>query len=148
MKLVQELWTARGSTRLRGSESALTDAQLVLGFGAPQLLADQGVWQRLREQWGAATILMCSTAGEISGAQVLDDSLALTAMSFDHTPIRCAEVVLSEGLTSADAGRQLAEQLMAPDLTHVFVLSDGLKVNGSELVSGMTATLPGGVSLT
>ena len=79
---------------------------------------------------------------------MLDDSLALTAIRFDHTQVRCAEVVLKEGLSSADVGRLLGEQLLGIDLAHVFVLSDGLKVNGSELVAGLTAALPSHVSLT
>ncbi|MEI9941867.1 MAG: FIST N-terminal domain-containing protein [Pseudomonadota bacterium] len=145
MKISQETWTTKGAERL--DDADLGNADLVLGFGAPQLLCDQDVWRRLRERWGTATILACSTAGEISGTQVLDDSLALTAIRFDATKIRCAEVLI-EGLTSEDAGRKLAEQLRAPDLSHVFVLSDGLKVNGSELVAGMTSTLPSHVSLT
>jgi hypothetical protein len=45
-------------------------------------------------------------------------------------------------------GQLLAEQLLAPELVHVFVLSDGLKVNGSELVSGLSELLPPGVALT
>lgn len=147
MKLVQELWSADGVTRVSGAEE-LTGADLVLGFGAPQILADPEVWQRLREKWSTSLIVACSTAGEISGTQVLDDSLALTAIRFDRTLVRCAEVVLSEGMSSAEVGRKLAEQLLGGDLVHVFVLSDGLKVNGSELVAGLTAALPSHVSLT
>ncbi|HEY1536318.1 MAG TPA: FIST N-terminal domain-containing protein [Polyangiaceae bacterium] len=134
-------------TRVSGSGD-LSAADLVLGFGARQLLSDADVWRRLREKWSTALIVACSTAGEITGTQVLDDSLALTAIRFDHTVVRCAEVVLREGLSSADVGRLLAEQLLGIDLAHVFVLSDGLKVNGSELVAGLTAGLPSHVTLT
>jgi hypothetical protein len=146
MKLVQESWKTGSVTHGGGGE--LSDAQLVLGFGAPELLSNPNVWQRLREKWSSALIVACSTAGEISGTQVLDDSLALTAMRFDHTQVRCAEVVLSEGMSSSEVGRKLAEQLLGADLAHVFVLSDGLKVNGSELVAGLTSGLPSHVSLT
>lgn len=147
MKLVQEIWTSSGQTSV-GNAQTLTDANLVLVFGAPQLLAAPATWQVLRAKWQEARILACSTAGEISGIQVLDDSLAVTAIRFEGTPLRCAEVTLSAGLTSEAAGRALAEQLSGEGLRHVFVLSDGLKVNGSELVAGLTAALPPGVSLT
>jgi hypothetical protein len=112
------------------------------------LLSSAAVWKKLREKWSSTLIVACSTAGEISGTQVLDDSLALTAMRFDHTRVRCAEIVLSAGMSSAEVGRRLAEQLLGIDLAHVFVLSDGLKVNGSELVAGLTAGLPSHVSVT
>ena len=147
MKLVQELWTSNDAVRVRDTED-LGKVDLVLGFGAPQMLADPNVWNRLREKWGDATIMVCSTAGEICDTQVIDDSLSLTAIRFEGTNMRCADVTLTEGMTSEDAGRNLAEQLLAPDLTHVFVLSDGLKINGSELVSAMTGLLPSHVSLT
>ncbi len=134
-------------SHVSGAEQ-LPAADLVLGFGAPGLLSDAAIWKNLREKWSTALIVACSTAGEISGTQVLDDSLALTAMRFDHTQVRCAQVVLTEGVSSAEVGRKLAEQLLGIDLAHVFVLSDGLKVNGSELVAGLTAGLPSHVSLT
>jgi hypothetical protein len=147
MKLVQELWTARGATRVSGL-GQLAEVDLVLGFGAPELLSSPDVWRNLREKWGKATIVACSTAGEICGTQVLDDSLSVTAIRFEHTRVRCADVVLTEGQSSLEVGRQLAERLLGQDLVHVFVLSDGLKVNGSELVSGLAAVLPEHVSLT
>jgi hypothetical protein len=50
--------------------------------------------------------------------------------------------------TSFDTGRRVADLLDAPDLAHVFVLSDGLQVNGSELVRGMSAALPSNVIVT
>jgi len=147
MKLAQELWTASLQTIL-GNAEAIADADLVLGFGAPELLSAPDTWRTLRAKWPGARIVACSTAGEISGTQVLDDSLALTALRFERTQIRCAEVLLSDEMSSAQAGRNLAEQLRGPGLRHVFVLSDGLKVNGSELVAGMTSALPSDVSLT
>jgi hypothetical protein len=147
MKLVQESWTTGSMTQVSGADG-LAAADLVLGFGAPQLVADADVWRRLREKWSTALIVACSTAGEISGTKVLDDSLALTAIRFDHTQVRCAEVLLAEGLSSAEVGRRLAEQLLGSDLVHVFVLSAGLKINGSELVAGLTGGLPSHVSVT
>ena len=147
MKWVQELWTSSGQAIL-GRAEAVPDAELVLGFGAPARLSAPETWQRLREQWPRARIVMCSTAGEISGTQVFDDSLALTALRFERTPLRCAEVVLRDGMASAQAGHDLVQQLLGPGLRHVFVLSDSLKINGSELVAGMTTALPAGVSLT
>src|SRR5581483_4873092 len=42
--------------------------------------------------------------------------------------------------TNGDRGEQ--------KLAHVFVLSDGLKVNGSELVGGLTKHLPEGITVT
>jgi hypothetical protein len=49
---------------------------------------------------------------------------------------------------SYEAGEQLALSLQKGGLVHVFVLSDGLKINGSELVKGLTKYLPDHVSIT
>jgi hypothetical protein len=49
---------------------------------------------------------------------------------------------------SFKAGQQLSRSLEKEDLVHVFVLSDGLKINGSELVKGLIKHLPEHVSIT
>jgi hypothetical protein len=49
---------------------------------------------------------------------------------------------------SFDAGQTLAQSLDPQGLVHVFVLSDGLNVNGSALVQGLRRGLPEGVAVT
>jgi hypothetical protein len=47
-----------------------------------------------------------------------------------------------------ELGRLLGTRLAAtPGLTHAFVLSDGTRINGSELVRGLVSALPAGVTL-
>jgi hypothetical protein len=55
---------------------------------------------------------------------------------------------MSEMAESFQAGEKLAAALDHNDLVHVFVISDGLKVNGSELVKGLTKNLPPNVAVT
>ena len=45
-------------------------------------------------------------------------------------------------------GERLTQSLDKDELVHVFVLSDGLNVNGSELVAGLTRHLPNHVTVT
>ena len=49
---------------------------------------------------------------------------------------------------SFQAGARLAQSLDPDGLVHVLVLSDGLRVNGSDLVRGLTRYLPDRVSVT
>src|SRR5207247_8128652 len=49
---------------------------------------------------------------------------------------------------SFEAGVRLAGQLAGDGLCAVFVLSDGLCVNGTPLVDGLARHLPAGVSIT
>src|SRR5206468_12010164 len=101
-----------------------------------------------RARYPAAALLGCSTGGEICGTTVSDDTAVVTAIRFAHTRVRAAQVPIATPEASRAAGRQLAGLLAAPDLQHVFVLSEGVHVNGSELVQGMGENLPAAVAVT
>jgi hypothetical protein len=133
-------------------------AQLVLVFGATSVLQDPSLVDPIRQYYPTAHIFGCSTAGEIRGTQVSDDSLVVTAIYFEHTQLRTAQVSLGANPDSHFAGECLARALPhsvgaeggAPEdkLAHVLVLSDGLSVNGSDLVRGLMKHLPEGVAVT
>jgi hypothetical protein len=123
-------------------------AQLVLVFGARAVLQDLPLIESIRKSYPAAHILGCSTAGEICGAEVSDDSLVATAVHFEHTQVRTAQVSLDTHSDSRKAGEFLAQALPHEGLVHVLVLSDGLSVNGSDLVRGLLQHLPKGVAIT
>jgi hypothetical protein len=124
----------------------LHDANLVLAFGAGALLEKHAA--TLRSTYPAARLIGCTTAGEIEGEHVRDGSLVTTAVRFDKTTLRAAQVPLSKDRDSRQLGRALAESLLAPGLQHVFVLCDGIQIDGTELVAGMTAVLPRDVAIT
>jgi hypothetical protein len=73
-------------------------------------------------------------------------TLALTALAFDHSRIATAQAPIETVDSGFVAGEQLIRQLDPRGLRHVFVLSEGLQVNGSDLLSGINAALPPGVS--
>jgi len=109
-----------------------------------------GLLAEIECQNRGALFFGCSTAGEISGVQVTDDSLVLTSVLFERTKIRAASVDLATAGGSAAAGEALAAALPAslPEagkLNHVLVLADGLATNGSQLVDAMVAHLPASV---
>ena len=123
--------------------------QLLLLFGSPVALRGDDRWQPdLQRVYPHAYQLGCSTAGEIYGTQVLDEHLIVTAIAFDSTQVKGAHVQLQPGEDSFSAGQRLGQALDSEDLVHVFLLSDGLQVNGSDLVRGITQALPETVSLT
>lgn len=148
MQIEQTHWTqARGWTPAPPGRLAQS-AQLVLLFGGTAVLQDTRHYTTIRNAYPHAHLLGCSTAGEISGTRVYDDSLALTALHFEHTPLRGARVKIAEVENSFRAGEQLAQALPPAGLVHVFVLSDGLHVNGSDLVAGLAQHLPASVTIT
>ncbi len=127
-----------------------SDHALALLFGAPEVLAADRTAE-VRAAVGAAPLVSCSTAGEIAGAVVLDGSLVLTLVSFESTHVVARCIDLPTSGDSHAAGRALAAALpgeqSAGPLRHVLVFSDGLGVNGTRLVQGMSEGLPASVGI-
>jgi hypothetical protein len=118
------------------------DAGLVLCFGARHIVSDSLFYQTLKSKFPQAILLSCSTAGEIYGTQVSDDTVSVVAMQLAHTPLVAHSVNVADYANSFVAGKALRAQFVQQDLTCLFVLSDGGLVNGSELVCGLAADAP------
>lgn len=148
MYIEQQYWTASEGWQKESAVSVDGNASLVLVFGAGHLLADAARMDEVRAFYPAAQLLGCSTSGEICGTRVRDDSLVVTAVRFEHTAIKLAQTTVNGSEDSAHAGQRLAQDLVQQQLVHVLVLSDGLKVNGTELARGLRENLPQEVAVT
>jgi hypothetical protein len=148
MKTEQRNWTRERGWDVAEPPRLGAWADLVLMFGARCLLADASAMREIHAVYPDAQIVGCSTAGEIAGTSVSDDSIAITAISFAQTRVRVEEVELSTADQSVDCGAHLARALLDDELVHVLVLSDGLHVNGGELVKGLASGLPEHVAIT
>lgn len=158
MKIFQARWTEEA-----GWWPALPECddsvQVVWLFGA-SAAGDALDWlAAIRRAYPRALLLGCSTAGEILGTTVADGTVVATAAQFKEARVEAAWVELPEAADSRAAGRRLAAALPpalpgeAPGegpfpLVHVFVLSAGLQVNGSELVRGLADGLAPAVTVT
>ncbi|MGH6896699.1 MAG: FIST signal transduction protein [Geminicoccaceae bacterium] len=121
---------------------------VVFVFGARPLIQAGQLVEELRDHFRGAAVLGCSTSGEIVGDTVVDDTVIATAVDFAHTRLRTASAAITEGKSSYEVGQELAQQLKDASLRHVFVLSDGLNVNGSDLARGLASGVSEGVSIT
>ncbi|HUG24456.1 FIST signal transduction protein [Piscinibacter sp.] len=121
---------------------------LVLAFAASEFSANPAPFSQLAAAFPKSVLVGCSTSGEIAGTQVHDASVSVAVVRFDHTRLRRAFTRVDGAADSFDAGVRLAAQLGGEDLRAVFVLSDGLCVNGTPLVDGLTRHLPAAVSIT
>ncbi len=148
MRIEQRIWTKANGWVSRMGEALGDSAHLVLTFAGTSIMKAGRLLEEVKERYPAAHILGCSTAGEISGTDVSDDSLVTTAVQFDFARVAGAQVRLSEVEDSFRAGERLAQSLDTEGLVHVLVLSDGLAVNGSSLVTGLVKNLPKGVTVT
>ena len=148
MQTEQIRWNEESGWHPRGPRSLGPDAQLVLVFGSPAALERATLIGDLKGAYPRAELFGCSTAGEICGTEVTDNSLVATAVRFTRSSIEASHRDIGDPAKSREVGRELAHAISHRDLRHTFVLSDGLGVNGSELVAGLREGLPAGVGVT
>lgn len=123
-------------------ESITIDANLFLLFVSPEFSLKEEVLSKLNLNFPASTIIGCSTAGEISNTTVKDNTISLTAIQLEKVSLKKISVSIDDMSDSYKAGQRLANKLYSKDLKHVIILSDGLNVNGADLVSGLKLKLP------
>ena len=124
------------------------DAQLVIGFGSGTILTAESSYSNIQAKFPNASICLCSTAGEIFDIEVFDNAISIVAISFASSYIKTSAINIEEVTSSLEAGKKLVDLLPKENLKLIFVLSDGGKVNGSELVKGLNADNKEGVLIT
>ncbi len=137
MKIKQQVFR-KGTWQTKSEHSSFVakDAELVLVFGAKDSLSSCDI-SELKAAYSNAKFVTCSTAGEVYGSEILEDSVTATAVSFEKTRVVCTETNIKEHKTSFDLGANLMKSVNKEDLTFVFVISDGSLINGSDLVEGL-----------
>lgn len=121
---------------------------LVLIFGHSGFLSEPAPFATLRARYPQAVFMGCSSAGEILGRSIHDNSLAIALVQFESSTMRIAYADIDAQQDPRQTGRLLADQLSSPDLQGIFVLSDGLHVNGSELSQGFNDIVAKNVTVT
>lgn len=148
MRIENRQWVEGQGWTLPLSAPVGFDAQLVFVFGSPEQFSRKGLIEEIRSFYPNAHMVGCSTAGNISCGKVYDNSIVTTAVKFERTEVALAQVRLSEVKSGSEAGVALASSFDQAGLRHLLVFSDGLRVNGSDLVKGLWGTLPYGVAVT
>ncbi|AEI47096.1 FIST signal transduction protein [Runella slithyformis] len=114
-----------------------SQAQLVLAFGERKCLEDIQPYEYLRDLFPSADIVINSTSGEIYQNTVHEGTIIVTAIEFDKTVVRTTKIDIENHFQSAAAGEQIAQVLLADDLAAIFMISDGGRVNGSDLIAAL-----------
>lgn len=138
----KKLWSVRSRPRIDSRRT------LVLLFGSSSLLDSADPLGELIEDYPESIVIGCSTAGEILGTQISDESVSAAIVRFAHTDLRMANAPAHSAEDSFKAGEGIARQLNDSRLKGIFVLSDGLNGNGSELVRGLNSQVPYSVVVT
>lgn len=137
MIIQQHLYKAGKWSDVSQHSNASTSFDLVLVFGDIEELKNPLLHEHIRALYPIADIVVSSTSGEIINDQVLCNSVVVTAVSFNKTKIRSVQINLENYSTEVQLGSDLFNQLNAADLAGIFLVSDGQKVNGSELIEGL-----------
>lgn len=143
MKFEQEFLSAKAGLGKLPKQSPMPDANWVLVFGSVKRFSERIFAKTLQKRYPKAQIIGCTTAGEITPEGVMDDSIHITAMNWQRSTLRFITRSIADMSQSHSIGEQIANELSDPDLQGVFVLSDGLNVNGTELVEGLQSRLIG-----
>ena len=125
-----------------------SERTLVVVFASPEYLDQPAAMLELIDAYPNSKIIGCSTAGEIIGPFVNDTSLSVAVMQFERSSIEVVSAEIRQAEDSFAIGEKLASQIRHARLSAVFVLCDGLHVNGSELVNGLNSVLPKNVIVT
>lgn len=141
MIIKQESITQKMSFKDLPAKSPLPTATLVLTFGSMKRFSDPNLAKKLKERYPIAQIVGCSTSGEISAQGVFDDSVQITAIMWEKSQQKVLSTKMNDMQNSFDAAVGLAKQLKADALKTVLLFSDGLHVNGSELLDGFQSIL-------
>ncbi len=112
-------------------------ASIVFLFGDSNILKSEQSFQAIRQQYPRAHIVGASSSGNILGSEISTSPIVATAAEFEKGHIKLSKIDFQPGANVEQLSRELIAQLPAEDLRHIFVLSDGLNINGSELVRGI-----------
>ena len=147
MELATALWSA-SSGWLTDLPAWDSESTLVLAFGDRCVERDPRPLQELAERFPRSTLIGCSTSGQVAGSFVRDDALTVAVARFDSSRLVKVSADVQGGVDSLTAGQILGRGLAADDLRYVLVLSDGLCVNGSDLVAGLLSSVGSEVVVT
>lgn len=147
MEIEQKLWTQKDGWVSKSGTSNVKP-QLVFVFGGRSEVGKKEHLSALKDFYPDAHLLFCSTAGEILDTRVYDNSISVTAVHFEKTELKFATTQIGSSSESMQKGEEIGRQLLHEGLTHVMVFSDGLVVNGTALVDGLSNVLPESVSVT
>lgn len=148
MKIEQRIFSPNTGWEKRSGGLDGRAPQIVLVFGGRHLLENPRSLDEVRSAYPGAQVIAASTSGEITDTEVTEDQLTSIAVAFEKSRVVCEATMVKSAAESYSAGRLLAGKLVDPELVHVFVVSDGALVNGTELALGFNEVLPPSVALT
>jgi hypothetical protein len=111
------------------------NANLVIAFGERIFLEKTLPYQKIKGLYPNATIVICSTSGQISNINLVQNNLVATAISFEKTKIKASEIDILLNPDIKLLGKKIKDDLLSDDLKSILVISEGSLINGTELIN-------------
>lgn len=134
--LVEQLLINGAKANDNGSKDGF---DIVFAFAEGETLVQTDWFDQIKNMYPNAKIVGCSTSGNIYDTEVVENSVAVTAVKFERSHIKLAFSENVNPESSYETGASIAKQLLDKELKHILVFSDGLSVNGSKLADGFNS---------
>jgi hypothetical protein len=130
------------------AEYTTINPQLLLVFSERYILEARSVYDELHQYYPSADVILCTTSGEIFQKHIYDNSVIVAALEFNKTEVHFSTANIKSFDNSYELGKFAAQSLPQQGLKYVLVISDGNKINGTELTEAITDTLSKDVLVT
>ena len=141
MKVRQFIYKSKDDFINKINETDLSQCDCHFIFADSSFLEDEKIQSTIKKSFQNLVLMACTTAGEIGKKEIFEGTLVLTSVKFKKTILKKVSYLIEDSSDSFSAGKHLANQLLGNDLKHVFILSDGINVNGSKLIDGFNSIL-------
>lgn len=149
MKLQQVIINEKEEDRILFSSNGFNfkKANLVLAFGERVFLDQVLPYKKIRNLYPEAQIVICSSSGQISDANLIENNIIATALEFEKTTIRVSEIDILKNANIQDLGDVIKDSLFNDDLKSILILSEGSFINGTELINELIKQTKGAVPI-
>ena len=121
---------------------------IIFMFGKRVDLQDMSIYKSLREIYPYSDIVGCSSSGNILGDRLSNASVIAVAIYFERGSVRVSIRDFTKDDNELKVSQDLILALPKENLKHIFILADGLNINGSKLVEGANLAVDSNISIT
>ncbi len=125
-----------------------SEMTLIVCFGSTNFDDIQDGFKEITQIFPTSKIIGCSTSGEIHNDILYESSLSVMVMKFEKTTLAISTLPIENVNNSFQIGKELSIDLAKDNLKSIFILSDGLNINGSQLTKGISSSLQKDVVVT
>lgn len=124
------------------------EPDLIFYFIDKKVARNIDAYKILKERFPQSVLFGCSTSGPVLRDDIYLDTFTGLAITFQKTKIKTVQIECRNQDQSFEAGKEIVKRLAGDKLRHIFVITDGMSVRGTNFISGANQSLPDGVSIT